>query len=181
MEPTNPPYLYLLVRNDLQSLNAGKAVAHGAHAANLFMWNMERMMRDTVWNNPAQEHQSKPKFWSEYLEWLGEVPEIPAEHRADGFGTTIALSVNKPQLETVVNLGLRLGFSAGLAWDPSYPYDVDAEVAKLIERVEAYPLEYPPIYKGARATCFRREVAAGYIFGRKDDLRPLLQNFPLMP
>lgn len=172
MEPTNPAYLYLLVRNDLQSLNAGKAVAHGAHAANQFMYVMERALH-------ADEPPERQFPFKEYEEWLGEKPF--QEHRAIGFGTTIALSVNFSQLNTVVTLGQRLGFETGLAWDPSYPYDVDAEVAKLIERVEAYPLEYPPIYKGARATCFRREVAAGYIFGRKDDLRPLLQNFPLMP
>lgn len=171
MEVVNPAYLYLLVRNDLQSLNAGKAVAHGAHAANQFMWKMERALHAT-----SDTAESKLPILA-YLEWLGE----GQEHRADGFGTTIALSVNLTQLQTVYNLGSRLGFETGLAWDPSYPYDVTAEVAKLIERVEAYPLEYPPIYKGDRATCFRREVAAGYIFGRKDDLRPLLQNFPLMP
>lgn len=168
MEITNPAYLYLLIRNDLQSLNAGKAVAHGAHAANQFMHVMERALNPNITLERGYPFEA-------YREWLGESGD--QEHGAIGFGTTIALSVNFSQLSTVVTLGMRLGFETGLAWDPSYPYETTAEVAKLIQ----HPEKYPPVYRGDKAVCFRTEVAAGYIFGRKDDLRPLLQNFPLMP
>ena len=62
------PYLYILMRDDLESLNTGKAVAQGAHAANQFMFNMERRV-DLVDVTKAM-----------YIDWLAQ---------GGGFGVTI--------------------------------------------------------------------------------------------
>lgn len=148
------PYLYLLIRNDLPSLNPGKAVAHGAHAANMFADQIVHEMY-------AGHHDS-------YNRWVAESNL--------GFGTTIALSANRQQIESAVMIADAMGFPAGKAIDTSYPYETTAEIAKLIVHPEAYP----PVLRGDKAICFRVEWAAAFVFGNKLDLQPILQHFPLM-
>jgi len=67
--------LYILMRNDLVSLNAGKAMAQASHASNAFI------------KKYGATKQAK--------EWAGET--------AQGFGTVIVLSANKNQLESAIN------------------------------------------------------------------------------
>jgi peptidyl-tRNA hydrolase len=98
------PYLYILMRTDLASMNPGKAVAQGAHAANQFT--------DSV---GVDEEQFKL--------WVGETNS--------GFGTTITLGVTGAQLAHKVNLASLLGFPAGVTHDPTYPLR-DGAVTHLI-------------------------------------------------
>jgi len=74
-----------------------------------------------------------------------------------GFGTTITLDVDAARLGGVYSMAHKAGFPTGITHDPSYPL-VDGKVLHLI------PLD----------TC-------GYVFGDKDALAPLLQQFGLMP
>ena len=150
-------YLYLLIRNDLDSMGGkgGKAVAHGAHAANLFTYE--------------SHHPNAQDYTHEYTEWLAS---------AGGFGTTITLAVTKRELQTAVKIAQMMGFPANECRDPTYPYVLHPEYAELI----MHPKDYPPErLENGMMLCFRSEVTAAYVFGRKDDLKPILQNFPLMP
>lgn len=97
--------LYILMRNDLPSLNPGKGMAHAAHAANQFTFEYPKHPRVKEWQRDA-----------------------------NGFGTTICLSANKVQLEEVVKAAKKKGWPAGLVYDPEYGYSLHEEIAQLIDR-----------------------------------------------
>ena len=84
--------LYILMRTDLASMNPGKAVAQGAHAANLFMHHTP--------HTPA------------YKAWIAE---------GHGFGTTICLGVTEKQMRAAVRMASRLDFPADIVHDHTYP------------------------------------------------------------
>lgn len=89
------PILYILMRTDLTSMNPGKAVAQGAHAANQFAYFMDP--KDAM-----------------YIMWK--------DATFAGFGTTITLSVNEAQLNAVDALIRNAKFGvSGIVHDPSYP------------------------------------------------------------
>lgn len=92
MTSLDHPTLYILMRTDMDSMNAGKAMAQAAHAANMFT--------DNVADCGCIE------------EWLGD----------RGFGTTIVLSVTtERELLEVVQAAQEDGFEADLVLDPTYP------------------------------------------------------------
>lgn len=101
--------MYILMRVDLLSMNPGKAVAQGAHAANqcIFEIDMDSGMART----------------DMLQEWRSET--------GAGFGTTITLGVNARQLAETIDMAKELGFHAGVVHDPSYPLR-DGEVTHLI-------------------------------------------------
>jgi hypothetical protein len=86
------------MRQDLASMNAGKAVAQGAHAANQMVYEMDP-------GNP--DHNA----W--LTAWQGETGK--------GFGTTITLDVPGRKLTTVVEWAKLLNLHAGVTHDPTYP------------------------------------------------------------
>lgn len=99
--PATNPVLYILMRNDMDSLNPGKMVAQGAHAANQFTAFMDR-----------QFDQSTDSTCAMYHEWL---------EQGKDFGTTICLGVDGATLSGVVQFLRRAGFPAEVTHDPSYP------------------------------------------------------------
>ena len=107
---TEPHYLYVLMRTDLASMNPGKAVAHGAHAANQF--------------DAAMKEVKDKGLLAGYDEWVKS---------ASFFGTTITLGVNAEQLTSHVAAVVREGSSvvAGEVFDPTYPLR-DGEVTHFI-------------------------------------------------
>jgi hypothetical protein len=154
---------YCLVRTDLPSLGAGKAIAHAMHAGNQMTW------REVVM--PLSK---------------GEEPnaDIMAWHNsAGGFGTTIALG-DKNQLDittitAVVDAAKKLGFVADLVVDPTYPYLVDKEI---VQFMDASVHTMPPVYgPPGKMVCFRKEVTTAYVFGDKAELAILLARFGLYP
>lgn len=156
-------YAYCLVRTDLPSLGAGKAIAHAMHAGNQLTWRevVEPLKKGKT---PAQE----------VVDW---------HMMAKGFGTTIALG-DKSQLDlatvqAVVAAAKKLGFVADVVVDPTYPYLVDYELVKLIDpKVHTMdPVSGPPGFK----VCFREEITTAYVLGDKDQLKVLLRSFGLYP
>ena len=106
-DPT--PYLYILMRTDLGSMNAGKAVAQGSHAANQMVY--EAMIK----TDPlaAALDPNRAKALAQLVgEWSGA---------ARGFGTCIVLGVNEGQMRSVVAAASEAGLHAGITHDPSYP------------------------------------------------------------
>lgn len=71
----NEYILYILMRNDLPSMNAGKAMAQASHASNAFV--------------KKHSHTKAAKEW--------------ADETTQGFGTVIVLSANKKQLDSAVH------------------------------------------------------------------------------
>lgn len=158
MSDTATPYLYLLMRNDLHSMNPGKACAHSAHAANLFTYDMPKWFRQT----------SSTPVIQNYWHWVKS---------ANGFGTTITKTGTLKEIQTAVAIVQSLGHPAALVVDPSYPYVLHREYADLI----VHPEEYPPVPIGdGMMRCFRSEVTAAYAFGFRDHLWPALGFLPLM-
>lgn len=165
MPEVQNPYLYLLMRNDLHSMNPGKAVAHGAHAANKFTYDMNQGIAKYPDGKMPEDVMTMVDL---YHEW---------ERSANGFGTTITLSGSLRELEMAVALVQSTGGIASLSVDPSYPYMLHREYANLIQ----HPQDYPPVaLNDGMMMCFRPEVTAAYVFGLKPVLQPLIGNLPLM-
>ena len=148
--PTPTPYLYILMRSDLASLNPGKMVAQGAHAANQFAFGMRRL--HNLFNNldagGATETPENNLLLNMFEQWETSTPQ--------GFGVTITLDVIGEELPLVVEAAKRMNFAACVTHDPSYPLQ-DGDVLHLL------PLD----------TC-------GFVFGDKDDLHILLNKFDLL-
>ena len=89
-------YLYILMRNDMDSLSGGKSVAQGAHAANMFTKYMEK-------------HNSQ--YHKEYKKWLG----------GRGYGTTITLSADEEEINQVMSLAVEDSYPADTVIDETYP------------------------------------------------------------
>ncbi len=150
---TFKPFLYILMRTDLESMNPGKSVAQGCHAANQFVHEVEKCRNDI----DGTSIQGTPKdVFPEEVENI-EMYDYWATRTGDGFGTTICLDVNEDILRRVIATGKNMGMFAGITHDPTYPLR-DGEVTHFI------PLD----------TC-------GFIFGDKDELKILLGQFNLMP
>lgn len=98
-----PHRLYILMRNDLASMNAGKAMAQAAHASNLFT----------------------KKFGKDELvaKWEGD----------RGFGTTIVLACSGEDVNKRVRKALEKKLLAGHVFDPSYPFVVNKELMTVID------------------------------------------------
>ncbi len=123
------PYLYILMRNDLASLNAGKAVAQGTHAANQMVGDLRKEMGRQLVFKPGSIHAAL-NVW---------------EHEARHFGTCIVLSVNEAQMRASVAkaLGDALPSHAGICHDPTYPL-MDGKTLHLIPvDTCAYVFDYP--------------------------------------
>lgn len=95
--------LYIIVRNDLASMNAGKAIAQGSHASNAFVKYVEDDTPDC----------------SDLITWQNETKQ--------GFGTVLVLEANLEVMEKTINQMSRLGYYANTILDPTYPI-LDGEV-----------------------------------------------------
>lgn len=80
----------------MDSLNPGKAVAQGAHAANMF-------------TNFMEKHNSQYK--KEYKKWLG----------GRGYGTTITLSASEDDINNVMSLSVEDSYPFNTVVDETYP------------------------------------------------------------
>lgn len=133
--------LYILMRTDLPSMNAGKAMAQASHASNAFINN---------YVNEVSSHSGP-----DIADWQKET--------AQGFGTVLVLGVTGPELRAAIKKANDLGVPADIIIDPSYPYRVNGEVATLIDTESA------TIYEGNKEyTLYRSEFTCGYVFGPKD-------------
>ena len=165
MSNQSSPYLYLLCRNDMDSMNGGKAIAHGAHAANQFTHEIDKILSQPMTKSDVDTND---RLQNHYNTWLNS---------ANGFGTTISLSMSLPEMQTVVYVAKSMGFVSALTIDPTYPYILHKEYANLINHPEATP----PISMGnGMMMCYRDDVTCGYVFGLKSDLKPIVGNFKMV-
>ena len=121
MENEPFPVLYILMRNDLDSMNPGKAVAQGAHAANQFGSAMEDL-KDRPEIGDALT-MGEEDLLDRYNAWRNQTSQ--------GFGTTITLGVDEWMLHLVVEAAKDAGYAADVTHDPEYPL-VDGRVVHKI-------------------------------------------------
>ena len=101
MKTDNIPVLYILMRNDLDSMNPGKAMAQASHASNAFVKSYVLKGDDL------------------YKQWEKETPQ--------GFGTVLVLAVNELEMTQAVRVARACKFPAAVIHDPTYPVQ-DGEV-----------------------------------------------------
>ena len=99
-----PHRLYILMRDDLNSLNAGKAMAQAAHASNLFIKRFGRDEQVTKWDGGR------------------------------GFGTTIVLACSGEEVFKRVKKALERKIQAGHVYDPTYPFVVNKEFMQVADQ-----------------------------------------------
>ena len=111
MEPVESPYaLYILMRTDLDSLNAGKAMAQASHAYGAL----------------KQRARSHSGIQKEFLTWMGQTDQ--------DFGNTLVLGAKEGDIGEVLDHASRLygkNTMSGWVHDPTYPLR-DGEVTHLI-------------------------------------------------
>lgn len=154
---------YVLVRTDLPSLGAGKAIAHAMHAGNQMTWELvvEPLQRGAEPN-------------ADVLAW---------HKQAAGFGTTMALGKGREiplsVMREIVDAVNYMGGWAACVTDPTYPYLVDNEVVRFMnEAIHTLPpVSGPP----GQTVCFREEITTAYVFGDKNALRLVMSQFGLYP
>lgn len=159
------PVLYLLMRNDLPSLNPGKLAAQAAHVANAFAGDVAEQI------NQADEWLHKL-----YAHWHTQT----LQH----CGTTIVLAVGE---EFLLHLkGLRTKETqifSGIFHDPSYPMPINWELAKVLSKFPEVSNNLVMDASTGRATFLRDEMTGAYVFADKnnDNLKILLSNLDLYP
>jgi len=106
------PVLYILMRNDLDSMNSGKAMAQASHASNAFVHHMhDKTRRISVENDML------------FTKWTTETRQ--------GFGTVIVLTVNEHEMQSAIDVASRVGLVAGVVHDPTYPL-LDGDIVHYI-------------------------------------------------
>ena len=115
------PALYILMRNDMTSLTPGKAIAQGAHAANLFSVRMNNLSNNFENLNPLKKVIDNFRTWE--------------QSHNQPFGTTIVLGCNLETLKLIVNDVQRYYSdytNSDIVIDPTYPLN-DGEVVHHID------------------------------------------------
>ena len=95
--------LYCLMRNDLASLNAGKAMAQAMHAqahANMLLDNWHTYSATADWS----------EMWKEWK-----------AHTKQGFGSTIVLGGGIGKIRSAIETFGMMSWPCGIIHDPTYP------------------------------------------------------------
>lgn len=146
--------LYVLMRNDLQSMSAGRACAQANHAASVF----EHRFGD----------QTRVQRWKKQTK--------------DGFGTCIVLAASLEEIEAVLKKINNTPIK-GWVVDPDYVIRVTREVASLLhQNYDAKFCQFTFNYDLADETTVaisRPEKTCAFVFGDKEDLAPHLGELPL--
>ena len=102
------PALYILMRQDMESLNAGKAMAQAAHAATAFAWHMAAIAIREDFDTYSDD------VWLGLAQWENTTKQ--------GFGTTVVLGVRSfESLHHIIEDASEDGFPARVIHDPTYP------------------------------------------------------------
>lgn len=96
--------LFILMRNDLDSMNEGKAIAQGSHATSDFKAECRGILI-------AEDGKGRPDAPG-YLEW---------KNSGGNFGTVIVLEGSMHDIKNAVSKCRDKGYYAGITHDKSYP------------------------------------------------------------
>lgn len=168
-ENTQPsdPVFYILMRNDLNSLNAGKAIAQGAHAMQAFASLTE-----------VKKEKSLP------VELL-QLYNVWKQSTDQNYGKTIVLSVNKNSLDNIIgNIVYDCQNEmvyADTITDPTYPFIVEnKEIARLLADNNEN-INIVSFLDNGSVQMERPEVTCGYIFcvSNNEKVKKYLEMHPL--
>lgn len=169
------PVLYILMRNDLDSMNPGKAMAQASHASNAFIHN-HGWYQETIVDGVKVSAKLVPK-------WKAQTKQ--------GFGTVLVLAVNEHQMRFTVEAAKRYGLIADLVNDPTYPIRVDRDLTNYMMRPinDLEPFEIPNYPSGFQVpTWYDGFVTVpmdtcAYVFTDKNDpiTNMLLGGYKLHP
>lgn len=109
--------LYILMRNDLTSMNPGKAIAQGSHASNAFVHHFHAYAQK--YNSKSVHEGIETATVNGFNEWENATTQ--------GFGTVLTLEARMGDIQSVTNIFKSLNYVAGVVHDPTYPI-VDGEV-----------------------------------------------------
>lgn len=108
--------LYIIMRNDIESMNQGKSIAQGSHASNAFVKHFHSHMQASFRpNDKAEDEQLNEAFY----EW--------EKSTSQGFGTVLVLEASMKDINTTIEILKKVGKIAGIVHDPTYPI-VDGSV-----------------------------------------------------
>lgn len=115
------PVLYILMRNDLSSLNAGKAMAQASHASNAFVAHFHRYAQD--YNSKPVHTETETSTMTGFADWENST--------AQSFGTVLVLAAKMPDIKATVDIFKGVGYIADVIHDPTYPI-IDGEVVHYV-------------------------------------------------
>jgi peptidyl-tRNA hydrolase len=101
--------LYIIARNDLDSMNPGKLSAQASHASNAFVKKFHETMRSSA----VQQNSIAERLNKDFFLW-----ETSTEQ---GFGTVIVLESEMKDIYPVIDVFKKLGYISDVIHDPSYP------------------------------------------------------------
>lgn len=113
------PVLYILMRNDLESMNPGKAMAQASHASNAFVFAELKKMLSTPWKSVKDFYKVFIKGDTDdaslFIQWVHSTTQ--------GFGTVLVLAVDEAQMRTAsAAAGHALSdIVSDVIHDPTYP------------------------------------------------------------
>jgi peptidyl-tRNA hydrolase len=106
--------LYILMRNDITSMNPGKAMAQASHASNAFIHQTDAYIRSFIKRDVMIEDLNR------YVnEWQNET--------GYGFGTVLVLEGRMSEFKPIIRTFKALDYMADVITDPTYPI-LDGEV-----------------------------------------------------
>ncbi len=170
------PVLYILMRTDLASMNAGKGHAQASHASNAFVFGELKRWAGhpmkTGWNRFLMFVGLKTFVDDLFIKWVHATSQ--------GFGTVLVLGVNEVQMRTAVDIAHMLDFQAEVIHDPTYPILVPPELGMTLAEMDNHSV----FEVGEKANYVTIPLdTCGYIFGDKNDpiLGAIVGNFNLHP
>ena len=148
--------VYVLVRNDLPSMNPGKAMAQVHHAGvqMMFKYSHEKLVKEYIFNG--------------------------LEQSADSFNTTLVVGATEKQIQAAIGVARLCGAICGNVLDPSYPFFVDPELAPFVA-ADDNVTEVGP--SGNKVLFVRPEMTCAWILMDRDDpeMRSIVAAMPLHP
>ena len=162
------PVLYILMRNDLASMNAGKGMAQASHASNAFWRHINDTVFDLLEDDDATGHE------------IERLANIWQNDTSQGFGTVLVLGVNETQMRTAVDIAEKLDYVAGVVHDSTYPIQIPLELGWVLTEVDGHHVF--EVGEKANYVTIPLDTCA-YIFGDKNDpvLGAMVGCFPLHP
>ena len=107
--------LYILVRNDMASMNAGKGMAQASHASNAFVHHYHAFCQE---NSAKATRDIVKEINAGFIEWENATPQ--------GFGTVLVLEARMSEIKPTIDIFKSMEYIAGVVHDPTYPL-VDGE------------------------------------------------------
>ena len=144
--------LYIIVRTDLSSMGVGRAAAQASHAANAFWHKYGR-------TKAAQEWAASTK---------------------QGFGTAIVLGASFDIIKEKCSAANTHDIPCDTVVDPDYAISFSAELLPYMNVSSACNPKLEQSATDPNKWIFhRQDITCGYIFGDKEELKPLLGDLPL--